>query len=51
MKNEKHVCRAERLGHYVKGVKNNKEYLTYFWTFDKVKTKNGCYSYFENQCN
>ena len=51
MKNEKYVCLAGRVGHHEKKTTDNKIYVTYFWTFDRIKTKKGCDSYFANQCN
>ncbi|MDP3705136.1 MAG: hypothetical protein Q8R24_04410 [Legionellaceae bacterium] len=51
MKGEKYVCLAGLSGDFEKSMKDNKEYVTYFWTFDKIKTKKGCDSFFLNQCN
>lgn len=51
MKNEEYVCLAGAAGHYEKKTNENKVYITYFWTFERIKTKKGCDAYFENQCN
>jgi hypothetical protein len=50
MKNEKFVCLAGSLGRTEEKMSNNKRYITYFWVFEKIKTKKGCDSYFEHQC-
>ncbi len=51
MKNEKYVCLAGSVGQTDKKIKNNKLYIKYSWVFEKIKTKKGCYSYFEKRCN
>lgn len=50
MKNEKYVCLAGSMGRAEKKIKNNKRYITYFWTFEKIKTLKGCDSYFTGRC-
>lgn len=48
MKNEKYVCLAGSGGLLVKEeTRNGKNYQEYYWTFEMLKTKKGCDSYFE----
>lgn len=51
MKNEKYVCLGGRFSHYEEKIENGLKKKIYSWTFDRIKTKNGCDSYFINQCN
>ncbi|MDP1614812.1 MAG: hypothetical protein Q8L68_03355 [Methylococcales bacterium] len=51
MKNEKYVCLAGSIGRAEEKITNNKRSITYFWIFERIKTKKGCDAYFQNQCN
>ena len=50
MKNEKYVCLAGSIGRAEEKSVNHKRYITYFWVFERIKTKKGCDSYFAHQC-
>ncbi len=51
MKNEKYVCLGGRFTHYEEKTENSLKKKIYSWTFEMLKTKKGCDSYFLNQCN
>lgn len=51
MAGEKYVCLAGLSGGSEKSIRDGKKNVTYFWTFDKIKTKKGCDSFFLKQCN
>lgn len=47
MKGEKYVCLAGRFSSREEFIRDNKKWTIYYWTFEKIKTKKGCRSYFE----
>ncbi len=51
MKNEKSVCLAGSFVHREDRVVSGKKQRIYLWVFDKIKTKKGCDSYFEDGCH
>ena len=51
MRNEKSVCLAGRFSHYKDVIQSSTKRRTYYWTFEKIKTKKGCDSYFAGQCD
>ena len=51
MKNEKYVCLAGIFDNQEEIVRGNKKWKKYSWTFEKIKTKKGCSSYFAGQCD
>lgn len=51
MKSEKYVCLAGLFSGREEYISNNKKWIKYHWTFDKIKTKKGCDSFFGGRCN
>lgn len=51
MKNENHVCLGGIFVDLETSNKNVSNQKIYGWIYDKVKTKKGCESYFNNECN
>lgn len=49
MKNEKYVCLGGRFSHFNEMTTKGTQQKTYYWTFDKFKTKKGCNSYFTHE--
>ncbi len=50
MKNEQYVCLGGRFSDYEEKIENGQKKKIYSWTFEMIKTKKGCDSYFINQC-
>jgi hypothetical protein len=50
MEREKYICLEGEFTNQEKEMKNGKTWTTYGWTFEKLKTKKGCDSYFDS-CN
>lgn len=46
MKSQKYVCLA---GSFIDKEKENNNHIVYYWQFEKIKTKKGCSSYFEDK--
>jgi len=51
MKNEKYVCLAGSSAIREDKIMHGQKQQVYFWTFEKIKTKKGCDSYFDGDCN
>lgn len=51
MKGEKYVCLGGHFVDYEKTKDHGVAVETYGWIFDKIKTKKGCYSYFDGDCD
>ncbi|MHB1946748.1 MAG: hypothetical protein ACYCQI_01365 [Gammaproteobacteria bacterium] len=47
MKNEKYICLAGGFSDRKRKLENGKTQEIYSWTFEKIKTKKGCDSYFD----
>jgi hypothetical protein len=50
MKGEKYVCLAGRFINRKDKVEHGKKHHIYSWVFEKLKTKKGCDSYFDDEC-
>jgi hypothetical protein len=50
MKHQKYVCLEGMFIKIESSTQNNPKQLTYLWAYEKIKTKKGCASYFNN-CN
>lgn len=52
MKNEKNICLGGQFGEHVHRIRSNGlKQEVYTWTFDELKTKKGCDSYFYEKCD
>jgi len=49
MKHQKFVCLAGTYSYREEVIREKKKYITYIWRFEKIKTKKGCDSYFEDK--
>jgi hypothetical protein len=50
MKNQSYVCLGGRFGGYEEKTEKGQRQKIYSWTFERIKTKKGCDSYFQNEC-
>jgi len=50
MRGQKYICLQGTYFFYKDSVTDGKKNRTYYWTFEKMKTKKGCESYFEGRC-
>lgn len=51
LKGERHVCVSGLSPHIENKVANGNQIQIRTWTFDRMKTRNGCVSYFEGYCD